>query len=81
MLNWYRAAARLRPKLPQKRIITVPTRIIWGAKDIAIIRRAAQMSMEYVENGDLIYVEEAGHFVQHEEPDRVNLLLDEFLRS
>jgi pimeloyl-ACP methyl ester carboxylesterase len=80
MINWYRAAFRLRPKLPPHRHIAVPTRIIWGAKDVAIIRRAAQMSMEFVQNGDLMYLEDAGHFVQHEAPDRVNQLIEEFLR-
>jgi epoxide hydrolase 4 len=79
MLNYYRAAARLRPKLPPQRIITVPTRVIWGAQDQAIIRQAAQMSMEFVQNGELFYIEQAGHFVQHEEPDRVNALIGEFL--
>ena len=81
MVNWYRAAAKLRPKLPPDRIVHVPTRIIWGAKDIALIRAAAQMSMEFVADGDLIYIEEAGHFVQHEAPDQVNQLIEEFLRK
>lgn len=80
MVNWYRAAGRLRPKLPPQRIISVPTRIIWGVNDVALIREAAQMSMEFVANGDLIYIEDAGHFVQHEAPDRVNQLIDEFLQ-
>lgn len=81
MVNWYRAAGKLRPKLPPQRRITMPTRIIWGAQDIALIREGAQMSMEFVDHGDLIYIEEAGHFVQHEEPDRVNQLIEEFLTS
>lgn len=81
MVNWYRAAGQLRPKLPPDRIVRMPTRIIWGAQDVALIREAAQMSMEFVENGDLIYIDDAGHFVQHEAPDRVNTLIDEFLRG
>jgi len=81
MLNWYRAAVKLRPKLPPERIVSVPTRIIWGVHDVAIIREAAQMSLEFTTNGDLIYIEEAGHFVQHEEPARVNALIEEFLKA
>jgi pimeloyl-ACP methyl ester carboxylesterase len=81
MVNWYRAAGRLRPKLPPQRRIIMPTRIIWGAQDIALIREGAQMSMEFVDHGDLIYIEEAGHFVQHEAPDRVNELIAEFLQK
>jgi epoxide hydrolase 4 len=81
MLNYYRAAARLRPNLPPGRIIHIPTRIIWGAQDVALIREGAQMSLEFTTNGEVIYLEEAGHFVQHEEPDRVNQLIEEFLRG
>jgi len=57
----------------------MPTRIIWGAQDIALIKEGAEMSMEFVPKGDLIYIEEAGHFVQHEEPERVNRLIEEFV--
>jgi pimeloyl-ACP methyl ester carboxylesterase len=79
MLNYYRAAARIRPKPAGDGIVTVPTRIIWGTQDQALIREAAQMSLEFTLNGELFYIEEAGHFVQHEEPDRVNALIGEFL--
>ncbi len=79
MLNWYRSAGQRRPKLPAgSRVVSVPTRIIWGAQDVAIIREAAQMSMEFVADGDLTYIEDAGHFVQHEAPEQVNRLIGEF---
>lgn len=81
MVNWYRAAGKLRPKLPPQRQIIIPTRIIWGAQDVALIREAAQMSMEFVDHGDLHYLEDCGHFVQHEAPERVNPLIGEFLNG
>jgi pimeloyl-ACP methyl ester carboxylesterase len=81
MVNWYRAAGKLRPKLPPQRRIIIPTRIIWGAQDVALIREAAQMSMEFVDHGDLHYLEDCGHFVQHEAPERVNRLIGEFLKG
>lgn len=79
MLNWYRAAGQIRTPLPKNRYLQMPTRIIWGAQDIALIKEGAEMSMEFVPKGDLIYIEEAGHFVQHEEPERVNRLIEEFV--
>jgi pimeloyl-ACP methyl ester carboxylesterase len=79
MLNWYRAAGQIRTPLPKDRYLKMPTRIIWGAQDIALIREGAEMSMEFVPTGDLIFIEEAGHFVQHEEPERVNHLIEAFV--
>jgi pimeloyl-ACP methyl ester carboxylesterase len=79
MVNWYRAAIRARSPLPPNPRISTPTLVIWGAKDKFIIREAAQMSLEYCDNVRLEYIEDATHWVQHEEPQRVNQLLGEFL--
>lgn len=79
MLNWYRAAVR-RPaqQLPSMRV-TVPTLLIWGAQDVALSRIMAQSSIDLCDNGRLVFIEEATHWVQHDEPARVNQLLLEFL--
>ncbi|MEI2688670.1 MAG: alpha/beta hydrolase [Anaerolineae bacterium] len=78
MINWYRAAGRSQRKLTQLGRIAVPTLMIWGAKDIALGRELAQPSIDLCDNGRLVFIEEAGHFVQHEAPERVNRLLVEF---
>ena len=75
MVNWYRAAARSQRKLASLGRITVPTLMIWGAKDFALGREMAQPSIDLCDHGRLVFIEEAGHFVQHEEPARVNELL------
>lgn len=79
MLNWYRAAARYRPRISLKGKIRVPTLMIWGAQDIALGRELAQSSIEMCENGRLTVFEHATHWVQHDEPEGVNRLLLEFL--
>ena len=79
MVNWYRAAVRSQRKLAGLGRIRVPTLMIWGAKDIALGREMAQPSIDLCDHGRLVFIEEAGHFVQHEEPARVNRLLLEFL--
>lgn len=81
MINWYRAAGRTQGKLRSLGRITVPTLMIWGAKDLALGREMAQPSIDLCDRGRLVFIEEAGHFVQHEEPARVNELLLQFLHD
>jgi pimeloyl-ACP methyl ester carboxylesterase len=59
----------------------VPTLLIWGAKDTALDRGLARPSLDQCDHGRLEFVEEATHWVQHEEPGRVNHLLFEFLST
>lgn len=79
MVNWYRAAARSQGKLASLGRIAVPTLMIWGAQDIALGREMAEPSIALCDRGRLVFIEEAGHFVQHEEPEQVNRLLIQFL--
>ncbi len=44
-------------------------------------RELAQPSIDLCDDGRMVFIEEAGHFVQHEEPERVNELLVEFLQN
>ncbi|UPM42155.1 alpha/beta fold hydrolase [Halocatena salina] len=77
MINWYRAL-RYRPTVPDKRV-TVPTRIVWGENDQALVPEMAERSLGYCEHGDLKRFPHATHWITHEHPDRVTaLLLDHF---
>ena len=78
MLGWYRALVRY-PGRVKRRRLKVPTLLIWGCDDIALDRRMAAPSVELCNEGRLELFEDATHFVQHDEPDRVNALLGEFL--
>ena len=79
MLHWYRAAARHFFKLGSLGRIHVPTLMLWGARDIALGRELAQPSIELCDDGRLVLLEEASHWVQHEEPEQVNRHLLAFL--
>jgi pimeloyl-ACP methyl ester carboxylesterase len=79
MLNWYRAILQARPEPLSSPRIVVPTLLIWGAQDAFLGREMAQPSIELCRNGRLVFIEEATHWVQHEEPERVNALLIGFL--
>jgi len=79
MINWYRAIFRARPPIPRDTRIRVPTLLIWGARDVALSRQMAQPSIDMCDDGCLVLIEEATHWVQHDEPERVNQLLGDFL--
>lgn len=75
MINWYRAFVQKRPVFPSNQRITVPLLLIWGARDQALIRELAQPSIQQCDHGELIFIEEATHWVQHEAVERVNQLI------
>jgi pimeloyl-ACP methyl ester carboxylesterase len=78
MIHWYRAAPRVRLRSLPNRRLTVPTLLLWGTQDRFLGRELAQPSIERCDEGRLVFLEEAGHFVQHEEPERVNGILADF---
>jgi pimeloyl-ACP methyl ester carboxylesterase len=81
MVDWYRAALRHRPPLPDDPRIKVPTLLLWGTNDRFLDRRLASASLELCETGSLVFFEEATHWLQHEESDQVNRRLLDFLRG
>jgi epoxide hydrolase 4 len=88
MLNWYRAAARsaLRASrgdfIPGARTqVEVPTIILWGERDMALIPELAQWSKDWCSDGHLVRFPEATHWVQHDETERVNARLLDFLKD
>jgi pimeloyl-ACP methyl ester carboxylesterase len=80
MIGWYRAALQHRPADPADPRVHVPTLILWGTDDRFMQRGAAEASLAYCDDGRLEWFEGASHWLQHEEPDRVNRLLIDFLQ-
>lgn len=90
MLAWYRASlvttpsldepyelpADYRPMLPP---ITIPTLVIWGMLDEALLPANLVGLDREVEDLTVVEVPQAGHFVTWEAPDAVNAALDAFL--
>lgn len=77
MLNWYRAGLRVRAS-PVPSRVTVPTLLVWGTKDCALGEELTRPSIELCDHGRLARIEEATHWLQHEEPERVNALIGDF---
>ena len=75
MLNWYRALPRSATQAwPGPRVIP-PTTIIWGKRDFALRSVMAEESAALCERGELIWLPDNTHWVQHEAADRVNAIL------
>jgi pimeloyl-ACP methyl ester carboxylesterase len=79
MLHWYRAARYRFEEI--NRPIETPTLLIWGVNDAFLSRHLAPESIGRCRDGKLVFLDEAGHFVQHEQPQRVNELIRDFLQS
>jgi pimeloyl-ACP methyl ester carboxylesterase len=84
MLNWYRAALLSPSKFafhPQASRVKVPALLIWGKHDQFAVEAMARESLQYCDDGHLEMFETATHWVQHEEPARVNTLLSQFFAA
>jgi pimeloyl-ACP methyl ester carboxylesterase len=77
MLAWYRAALRRPPpRLPGVRV-SPPTLLVWGLRDRFLSAEMIEPSLALCDNARVERIPEASHWVQHEEPERVNRLLAE----
>lgn len=79
MLNYYRAIMRRSFELPQQHRFFMPILMLWGVKDVALSRATAELSIAQCEQGELVYFEEASHWLHHEQPESVNERLLRFL--
>jgi len=79
MLNWYRAFSY--NKLDFNFEITIPTLILWGAKDRALTVQLAHGSIKKCKDGQLIILDDLTHWLHHEDPDRINGLMLKFLNE
>jgi pimeloyl-ACP methyl ester carboxylesterase len=81
-INYYRGIFRQSPRRAQARIrpVSAPTLVIWGDRDVALGSELAEPDPRDVPNlVRVVHLAEASHWVHHDDPDRVNGLLIEFL--
>ena len=90
MLNWYRAGKMVVPPpgltvpLPDWLLkafpkVQVPTLVVWGMKDTALLSIQLEGLDELVEDLRIVRLPEAGHFAPWEAPDEVAEALRDFL--
>jgi len=75
-INWYRALLRSRKPLPDPvPQIPVPTLLVWGENDRALGKELTFGTEQYVRDLEIEYLPGTSHWVQQEEPARINELL------
>ena len=89
-VNYYRASP-LHPPLegkegpsklqlnPNDFKVRVPTRIIWGENDKALPKTLLDGIDDFIDDLQIERIPEGSHWIIHEQPDRVNRLLRQFL--
>ena len=82
-LNYYRALFRRNPLKARSllRSIEAPVMVIWGERDRYLGKELAEPAPSWVPNLRLEWLPHASHFVAEDQPDEVNSLLLEFLKS
>ncbi|KAI6232591.1 AB hydrolase-1 domain-containing protein [Aphelenchoides fujianensis] len=84
-LNWYRAAPRYMHEVHQQTelvgLIQSKTLIIWGELDTALTVQGAHASLKFCADAELKLIPTASHFVQEDEPEKVNTYIQEFLEN
>ncbi len=82
-INYYRALFRNPSRIERARHyprIKVPTQIIWAEKDHALCKGLTRDLDKYFHGKpEIRYIPDCSHWVQQEQPERVNELLAEFL--
>jgi pimeloyl-ACP methyl ester carboxylesterase len=75
-LNWYRANFRdvARKRFPPKRV-DLPTLVVWGDRERHLDPELATPPADWVGDVRVEHVPEAGHWVQHDAPEKVRALL------
>ena len=62
-------------------VIDVPTLFLWGEQDPALSRATSEGTEAFVRNLTQRYLPNASHWVQQDEPERVNAMLGAWLKD
>lgn len=84
-LNYYRASlkriATKKEKVKQDNLISVPTLIIWGTGDMALVTDIANDSFKVCSNAKVELIEDCSHWIQLERPNEVNGFIRKFVTN
>ncbi len=75
MVNYYRAAVRGGGAMRQRRLgypsISVPTLVIWGLQDHALVNQNLDGLHDFVDDLTVLKIADAGHFAHADQPEQV----------
>ncbi|KAM3106529.1 alpha/beta fold hydrolase [Phormidesmis sp. 146-33] len=78
-LNYYRNSFRQGLTREDWRTLEVPTLMIWGEDDAALGKELTYGTDKYVNDFQIKYIPNCGHWVQQEKPQLVNDYIREFI--
>lgn len=84
MLGWYRALLwqALRGRFSVRgAIVTAPTCVIWGERDVALLKECNEPLPKYVRDLEVNYIRKATHWVQMDHANETNASILKFLSS
>jgi pimeloyl-ACP methyl ester carboxylesterase len=81
MLSYYRASFRYPSQRPHVRPIETPSLLIWGEEDKALGKELAEATRPMVRDLTLEYIPRCSHWVQQEQPEKVNAILEKWLTT
>lgn len=81
MVSYYRAALRYPSRRFHAPKIQTPTLLIWGEEDTALGTELAEGTRAMVEDLTLEYIPRCSHWVQQEQPEKVNAILRKWLTT
>ncbi|GGP42248.1 epoxide hydrolase [Shewanella algicola] len=78
------SASQIKPtseiNIPNIRI-NIPTLVLWGEQDLAFVNENLNGLTDYVPDCTIKRFPNTSHWIQHEQPDEVNLAINEFINS
>ena len=86
MINYYRANLKPTDFMSFSKKFSFPlircqTLIIWGVHDFALEKDLLIGTEKYVKKLDIVYIDDAGHWIQQEVPDKVNKEIKRFIEK
>jgi len=81
-INYYRNAFSLesfKESNKAKDKVIKPTLIIWGKNDIALSSDLPELTKPFVNDLKIVYIENGNHFIQQDQPKKVNEIMEDFL--
>jgi len=79
MVNWYRAMVQTKQEPLKSFDVTMPMILMWGEDDVAMLTQLADESMPFCKQGRLIKMPGVSHWIQHEQAEKVNALIEELI--
>ena len=80
-LNWYRANLAENRAMIQDVTIDVPTLVLWGLDDTALLPQQLDGLDEYVSNLEVVTFEGVSHWIEHEIPTEIASEMNRFIQS